>query len=186
MTDNPFTFTDEQTADTRVNTFTVQVAVVTTVPSYDGNSPFGHTVKLYFRGDDSPARATVMAPTQADVNLPQVGDVVLVANARNVVPVVIGTIYPMDSDIAPAYNGGERVIGHVASESTITLQENGNVEIDAAGDVTVYADGTVRMGNSSGTAEPVARQGDSVEVSDPDSGTLTGQITGGSGDVEST
>lgn len=55
-------------------------------------------------------------------------------------------------------------------------------------DVVVEIDdtGTIKLGSPGGDMQPVARQGDTVEVSDPESGTLSGTITGGSSDVEST
>jgi hypothetical protein len=51
--------------------------------------------------------------------------------------------------------------------------------------VEIDESGTIRIGNPDGDLQPIARKGDSVEVSDPDSGTLSGTITEGSGDVES-
>jgi hypothetical protein len=44
----------------------------------------------------------------------------------------------------------------------------------------------IKLGDRDGSFKDVARRGDSVEVSDPESGTLNGSITGGSDNVEST
>lgn len=59
---------------------------------------------------------------------------------------------------------------------------------DATPDLVIEMDdtGTIKLGDPNGSLEPIARVGDSVEVSDPDSGTITGEITSGSSDVEST
>lgn len=59
-----------------------------------------------------------------------------------------------------------------------------DLTIRADGDVTVDAP-EVKLGDGSGNYAAVARVGDSVEVTDPDSGTLDGEITSGSSSVDS-
>lgn len=84
---------------------------------------------------------------------------------------------------------GKKEDGLSDPTTTVEVDDSGStteVTIDCEGDVTINADGVVKLGDSSGTYEPVARKGDSVEVSDPDSGTLSGEITSGSSDTEST
>lgn len=57
----------------------------------------------------------------------------------------------------------------------------------SSGTIDILTDGgTVRVGDRNGTFKKVARKGDDVEVSDPDSGTISGSITSGSSNVEST
>lgn len=52
--------------------------------------------------------------------------------------------------------------------------------------VEVTDGGQIHLGTPGGDMQPVARQGDTVEVTLPDGSTATGEITGGSQDVEST
>lgn len=58
-----------------------------------------------------------------------------------------------------------------------------DVSIEASGSVTVAAAGSVEFGD--GVQKAIAREGDTVSVSDPLTGTSTGTITSGSSDVTS-
>jgi hypothetical protein len=72
----------------------------------------------------------------------------------------------------------------------LSIKTDGDVSISAAGSVTATAtegvvvdSPTVKLGGDTGT-KVVARKGDSVEVSDPLSGTLTGSVTDGASNTE--
>lgn len=107
-------------------------------------------------------------------------------------------------------NGGEtaymQIIKQNGKSSKITLNRgSGNIDINVdEGDITINTkdgdvsastdngsvdvlskNGSVKVGEQGGTFKPVARKGDNVEVDDPDSGTLSGEITAGSSDVSS-
>jgi hypothetical protein len=73
----------------------------------------------------------------------------------------------------------EGVNGVVELDDTGSTTE---ISIQTDGDVNINANGNIVL---AGGGNAVAREGDSVEVSDPKSGTLTGTITGGSNNVES-
>ena len=66
----------------------------------------------------------------------------------------------------------------------LSIETDGDISVKATDAVTVEAP-SVKLGGETGT-KLVARKGDTVEVSDPVSGTLNGTITSGSNTTEST
>lgn len=93
-------------------------------------------------------------------------------------------------------------LSHKNNDDDATSDANAVVEIDDSGsdpiinisgktvniesDSAIVNSQSVKLGDSSGTFEGVAREGDTVEVDDPDSGTISGVITSGSSNVKST
>ncbi|AGM11354.1 baseplate V-like protein [Halogranum tailed virus 1] len=77
-----------------------------------------------------------------------------------------------------------------AANARIEIDDSGanpvvNIETNGA-DINInVSGGQVKLGDPNGTFAEVARKGDAVEVDDPDSGTITGTITEGSSDVQS-
>jgi len=78
----------------------------------------------------------------------------------------------------------------IDGETKVTKQTDGGetseVILKDNGDVVIHAEGDLLLGDEdNNNTEPVARKGDSVQVSDNEGGTLNGQITEGSSTVES-
>jgi len=110
-----------------------------------------------------------LVPNVGDAHAYGDGQKLLVGFDNNETAYVVGA-YDDPDDVSSS--GDERVIGNHASDAEIRIKGDGTVVINAD---------TVEIGGTGGS--PVARKGDSVEVDDPDSGTITGTITGGSGNV---
>jgi len=169
-----------------------------------------HLAKVNVRGQDASHWMPVIVPVHGDVNVPIVNARVLVGYLRGNRPFAIPAYYG-DEDVRP-YDVGDRILGHPETDARMKIDNDGNitvvdangnevvtddgngdtivknnsgstVKLKSNGDVIINNDGTLYLGSDTGT-EPVARKGDSVEVDDPDSGTITGQITQGSTDVE--
>jgi len=159
-------------------------------------------------GDQQHLRAIPVAvPSTGMVNVPRVGDTVIVTRlaGRGDRSVIIGTVHtrtkraPLGEEGVIRYNRGSVYFEIDGEGDTIRLAHKNNdddsgseanvaIEIDSTGAtpiVNVKAD-TINLGDPEGDLKPVARVDDSVEVSDPDSGTLSGTITSGSSNVEST
>jgi uncharacterized Zn-binding protein involved in type VI secretion len=168
-----------------------------TEPDDDSN----HEVNVLLRDEDMERRRVPIATPVGDmIAPPREDDTVLVQFLDGIedAPVVTHVLYN-DIDRAPLGTQGtvrlkrgsvyievhpDGDYARIAQKDTDDADPNAEIEIDDSGGntvVNVNAD-TVKL---AGGGNPVARKGDSVEVDDPDSGTLTGQITGGSQTTES-
>lgn len=174
--------------------------VVTVWPHTGSEStPSNHEVDVAIPPGEpvqEPRRVPVRQPTGGAAFVPQEGDMVLVGylQGSGERPVVLGAVYgDADDDRAPIASAGDIRLtrGDLAVElagdgsaARLALRPDATTEPDLV--VEVAESGTIRLGKPDGSLKPIAREGDTVEVSDPDSGTLTGEITGGSSDVKST
>jgi hypothetical protein len=149
----------------------------------------------------------VMTPGTGLVEVPRVGDTVLVSkiDGRGERYVVIGTLHTRSSRAPLAKEGmlrykkgnlylemdgeGEFIrLSHKNKDDDSTSDANVSIEIDDSGSAPIVnvKGATINLGDPSGDLKEVARKGDAVEVEDPDSGTIEGTITGGSSNVKST
>ena len=106
------------------------------------------------------------------VTIPNVGDMVVIAfiNGDLNAPVIIGRLYN-DEDLPPLSKKDEWVIEKVESiklkmngGSTLEIDKDGNIKIEAKKDITIKADGNVTINEGSKGA---ARKDDMVEVTIP-------------------
>ena len=186
-----------RTASEKSQNARFDVGKVLQVESNEGaseNALVPHIAKINVRAEDTARWMPVVIPVHGDVNVPAVNSRVLVGYMRGDRPFAI-PIYAGDEDV-PKYDVGQRILGHPPTDSKVLFEPNGDmtvkndsgstIKLKKNGNVIINNDGDVLIGDEdTGNTSPVARQGDSVEVDDPDSGTLTGTITDGSDSVES-
>lgn len=134
MSTNPFG-TDKRTVESVVQQFSLTAGTVTSVPSSDGSGITG-IVKVTLVGTEEPTTATLAPPTSGSADPPAEGERVLLVRRPRGDPVVLGAM-PTTNNPLPAYDSGDRVVGHAASGATVTFQKDGTVEIDGATDVVV-------------------------------------------------
>lgn len=125
----------------------VQKAKVVQVPDHPSDDGYHQVyVKLYY--DQSQTRATVLAPTQGDVNVPEEGEDVMVLFGAADKPIVLGSFYPTDDkfgepneDLVPEYEEGDRIIGN--GTGYIRIDKDGSIDASSAitGETTIYDDG---------------------------------------------
>lgn len=148
----------------------------------------------------------VMTPGRGMIEVPRVGDTVIVVklSGRGERHAIIGTLHtrqeraPLGKEGIVRYNRGNIYfemdgegewirLSHKNNDDDTSDDANVTIEIDDSGSEPIIniSGGTVNLGDPSGTFKEVARKGDSVEVSDPDSGTISGEITSGSSNVKS-
>jgi hypothetical protein len=148
----------------------------------------------------------VMTPGRGMIEVPRVGDTVIVAklSGRGERHAIIGTLHtrqeraPLAKEGMVRYNRGNIYfemdgegewirLSHKNNDDDTSDDANVTIEIDDSGSEPIIniSGGTVNLGDPSGTFKEVARKGDSVEVSDADSGTISGEITSGSSNVKS-
>jgi len=164
----------------------------------DEDRPSNHEVNVSVPPGPTPSetyrRRPVVVPTSGSVVTPREGDLVLLQfPRRSDQPFVTGVVYgDADDDRAPVGESGtvrfgrgdlEVQLAGDGSSARLALRPDATTSPDLV--VEVDESGTIRLGRPDGSLKPIARQGDAVQVTDPDSGTLTGEITGGSSDVES-
>jgi len=190
----------------------VYPAVVESIEADTGNTirvvPQGRSPQSVDQYDSTEV-VKITAPSLGNVALPQPGATVLIAEDSTGTPTCIGTVH-QDEDPVPKHGRKERIVGHWSSPGQVVFKpdkvvvKNGDTDVTVTDtDVTVDADNVtvnstnttvngdtvtvesddVNLGGTSGNK--VARKGDAVEVSDPESGTLTGTITEGSSEVSS-
>lgn len=144
-----------------------------------------HVARVRFSSDES-KWCELLVDSKGDYSLPPRETHVVVAQRAGSSPIVLGTVYGEADDLpSAAGSDGERVVGHPASDTKIRFNADGSYEIihdDGSTAVTVDESG-VTLGD--GTTNPIARKGDSVEVTDTNGNTLTGTITEGSPNNES-
>jgi len=147
-------------ASTAVELASIERGVVTTVKPHQSGDDVAHHVfvRTEYHTPDDPA--IVMANTRGDVQLPDVGDRVLVAYRSDDQPVVLGTLYAR-TDTVPPYDVGERVVGHPASDAEVRLSPSGTVVVEASDGTTVEvaSNGTVSVnGGSTGVVTDVSAE----------------------------
>lgn len=172
-----------------------RVAKVWTHDAQDDNSNHEVNVAIPPGGDvdEEHRRVPIMQPTSGAAYVPSVGDMVLVTYLDGADPIVLGAVYgDADDDRAPIAGAGDARL------------RRGSLYVEAAGDgssariakksaddatpdlvIEVTDAGEIRLGDPDGDLQPVAREGDPVEVTLDDGSTVSGTITGGSSDVES-
>ncbi len=191
-----------------------QIGQVTTVNVRDSaDKPSNHEVNVLLR-DENHERRNVGITTNYNghIRIPEEGDVVLVGfmDGDGEKPFIQDIVYtnkqraplghagdwrlrvsdnlylelsPSD-DVARLARKGQ---GDLASpEARVEIDDSGSspvINIDTTGDVNINADGDINLAGSGG--DPVARKGDSVEVTLSDGSTGSGQITSGSSNVSS-
>jgi hypothetical protein len=178
-----------------------RIATVTAVNTRESDSDGpGHLLDAELVGRPQTLRdVPVLSPVDGSARLPRAPsdpggpDDILVQYlaGENSRPVVTHVAPTLESPPPKATNGDIRMtrgdlyveMAGDGSSARLARKPDDRAEPDLV--VEVDADGTIRLGDPSGSLQPVARKGDSVEVSDPESGTLTGSITGGSNTVES-
>jgi len=149
----------------------------------------------------------VMTPGTGLVEVPRVDDTVLVSkiDGRGERYVIIGTLHTRGNRAPLAKEGmlrykkgnvylemdadGEFIrLSHKNNDDDSTSDANVSIEIDDSGSEPIVnvKGATINLGDPSGDLKEVARKGDTVEVEDPDSGTIEGTITSGSSNVKST
>lgn len=122
--------------------------------------------KLHFSVQDD-GSITVDLSADNDINITTTGNVVVDSDTVNV---TAATEAVVNSDTVNVTAATEAVV------------DSDTVNVTAATEAVVDSP-TVKLGGDTGT-EVVARKGDSVEVSDPLSGTLNGEITSGASNTE--
>lgn len=127
-----------------------EAATVTTVPSHTAGDGTSHAIMVVPDGHDSPRSAEVPVDQHGDVSLPQEGDPVYVGYKRNGRTIVLGTRYGEDDSI-PAFEEGERVIGHPLSDSHVRFAADGtlHVEGDDGNTIELRPDGTIVVNDGS-------------------------------------
>lgn len=105
----------------------IGVGVVATPPTVEGGITYVAVMPAQF---DTPIPAQVPAPSAGDVIPLQTGQIVTLGYMGDTNPpaIVLGHVYG-DTDVPTAVIG-ERVIGHVASETTVRFKPNGDLVID--------------------------------------------------------
>lgn len=107
-------------------------------------------------------------------NVPSVGDLVLVGFVGGNInaPVILGRLYN-DEDTPPKNDVGQLVVERLET-ITLTLKSGTKIEIDADGNVTIDAAGDVVI---NGGSKGAARKDDAVEVTIP-AGTFISSVSG--------
>lgn len=89
-----------------------------------------HTIVVNIKGDpDAIFGASVMAPVDGDINLPEEGDLVAVAYSKGGKAFVIGSYYSVQ-DTVPQHEAGDRQLGTPSSDAHITLKSDGTVDVN--------------------------------------------------------
>ncbi len=160
--------------------YTTEVGVVTAIFPHEGDGDKNNyqcSVNLKNRkkvdGADFELRKVPVTTHHIGmVNIPNVGDMVVIAfiNGDLNAPVIIGRLYN-DEDLPPLSKKDEWVIEKVESikikligGSTLEIDKDGNVKIEAKKDITIKTDGNVTINDGSNGA---ARKDDTVEVTIP-------------------
>jgi len=106
----------------------IGAGVVVTPPVSSGSDQYVSVMSDVF---DAPIPAQISAPSKGDVIALETGQPVLLGYMSDTDPpaIVLGHRY-INDDTVPSVVSGERVIGHVASETTIRFKPNGDLVID--------------------------------------------------------
>ena len=107
-------------------------------------------------------------------NIPNVGDLVILGFISGDInaPVILGRLYN-DEDLPPKNDAGQLVLENLDS-ITLTLKSGTKIEIDADGNVSIDAAGDVKI---NGGSKGAARKDDAVEVTIP-AGTFITTVAG--------
>ena len=171
---------------------TLELGVVTSVFPHASESDkdnYQCSVKLKHRkqpdGSDFELRKVPVATSHIGLaHIPNVGDLVVLGfvNGEINAPVVLGRLYN-DEDLPPKNDVGQMVMAGIETVSLTTkkgtkieIDADGNVHIEAKGDVTLKG-GEVKINDGS---QGAARQDDTVEVTIP-SGSFVVAVIPGSG-----
>lgn len=119
----------------------VEGARVVTAPSHDAGDDVRHHVEVKPDTFDEPILADVRVGLTGDACIPTEGSRVTIAYRPSGRPHVVGTRYA-DGDDIPAYEAGERIIGHPLSNAHVRLASDGTVHVEGDGDVVVNGGGT--------------------------------------------
>lgn len=132
----------------------LEEATVFTVPTHTSSDDVGHIIEIVSDTIDEPQPAEVVASQSGDVCLPSEGDTVIVGHRLNGRPQVLGTQYE-DANNIPAFEEGERVIGHPASSTHVRFRTDGSVLVDGANgnSIELQADGDIVI--NGGTTAPI-------------------------------
>lgn len=133
---------------------TLEWATVETVPTHDGGSDGAHAVEITLDWFDEPEKAEVAIGLTGDVLMPEEGDRVIVGYREDERPIVLGGRYLLGDSI-PAFQAGERVVGHPASDSHVRFHADGTLTVSGDGGNTVelQSDGSVVI--NGGSTAPV-------------------------------
>lgn len=163
--------------------YTNELGIVTSVFPHASDSDkdnYQCSVKLKNRkqpdGSDFELRRVPVATQHIGLaNIPNVGDLVVIGfiNGDLNAPVILGRLYN-DEDMPPQNDAGQLILTQLDSLS-ITLNSGTKIEIDADGNVNIEAAGDVTINSGSKGA---ARQDDSVEVTIPSGTFLTAAQAG--------
>jgi len=83
-------------------------------------------------GKQPPFAARVLTDVLGDVNVPSVGDVVVIGQVKNGVPFVIGVL-PTEEDSFPQYNADERIVARQDGTASVALRDDDVVRTNGAG-----------------------------------------------------
>lgn len=93
------------------------------------------------RTDSNPTNASVAVNTRGDTDLPNVGEVVIMARFKARAPIVLGTYYTDKSQI-PTFDVGDKILSNGSETANVTINDSGRIDINSDSDSNVYADGT--------------------------------------------
>lgn len=124
-----------------------------------------HTIMYRLRGVGGTLEtAPVLVQARSDIGLPSEGDLVIVGYSRSGAPFVVGTLYS-EQDATLDYQSEERRIGHVLTNSSLSIKNDGRIEFLSVSGTTMNlnADGSVSVATESGSSLTMEENGD-IEV----------------------
>lgn len=116
-------------------------ATVISAPSHSSGDEVKHAVTIKPAGKDVQFLAEVPVDAKGDVHIPEEGTDVLIGYRKASLPVVLSARYNVDDSI-PAYDAGERRVGHSLSNANIFLDANGDITVKNDSGTTVTLSGT--------------------------------------------
>lgn len=126
-------------------------ATVISAPSHNSGDGVKHAVTIKPAGKDVQFPAEVPVDAKGDVHIPEEGTDVLIGYRKASLPVVLSARYNVD-DTIPAYEAGERRVGHSLSNANLFLDASGNVVVENDNGTNVTLSGTsATIGDGAGT-----------------------------------
>jgi hypothetical protein len=127
---------------------------VTTVESHTDGDGRGHVCWVKPDSFEGDVQTEILAPAHGSVTIPEEGERVLVIHRRDGEPMIIGSRYE-EGETIPAYDPGERIVSHAASDSHVYFRVDGSILVSGHNGNTIElkADGTIVL--NGGTNNPV-------------------------------
>jgi hypothetical protein len=132
----------------------IEGGTVTTVEPHDTGDERSHECWVKPDSFEGDVRAEILSPAHGSVTIPEEGERVLVIHRRDDDPMIIGSRYEEDETI-PAYDPGERIVSHAASDSHVYFRVDGSILVSGHNGNTIElkADGSIVL--NGGTNNPV-------------------------------